>query len=246
MNGPAIVGMVLAALLGDAGLGLGGAPTLRRFDPALESPLQIAWTLAHRSRIVPGTDTARGARAALERLATLLLDVEGLALEESIGTTPTATGAFLTRRANCLALAHLAVTVGRRAGLELAYVEVIDRPPVDHDSGLRVVHRHAAAALVDDRGALILDFAGVSRHGHDTIRVLTDHQARGLFFANRGAEMLIDGRAESALPWLEAAVELVEEDWLWRNLALALVRAGRPAAAAVARQHARDLAGGAH
>ena len=249
MMGPAVVGILLALLLGDLGIGdqkrrkVGqestGNASIRRLDPAAESPLLIAWTRDHLPMITERTPATQ--TAALHRLSDLLLGPHGLGLEESIGFTPTATGAFLTGRANCLAFAHLAMAIGRRAGIDLVYIEVLARPTIDQTPALRVVHRHAAVALLTDHDALVLDFGGIERKPRDAVRMLTDHQARGLFLANRGAEKLIDGEAEAALPWLEAAVELVEEAWLWRNLALALVRTGRPAAAAVAREHAREL-----
>lgn len=241
MSASFLAGVVFATLFASPSVDTGDAASVRRFDPARLSPAMAAWILA---RLPPaGERTAAAQRRALADLERWLLSAQGLGLEEAIGTTPTASKAFLGRRANCLGLAHLAAALGRRAGLDLVYVETRAAPVVERSDAVRVVHRHAAVALIDPASALVLDFGGVARRPLASLRLLTDHQARGLFYANRGAERLIAGEPAAALPWLEAAVELVEEAWLWRNLALAWMRTGRPAAAALAREHARALAG---
>lgn len=223
---------------------------VRQVQPAHTTPAMEAWVDAvfdHTDRGMdaghrpPATSQRDSARFAL--LAAALLGDDGLALEESLQRTPTAVEAFADRQANCLGLAYLTVALGRLADLPMAFVEESAPPALEQRDGVRVAHRHAAAGWRAGRHVWVLDFAGLRRRPADQVVVLTDHQARGLFYANRGAEALLAGDAPSAVVWLEAAVELVPEDWVWRNLALALVRSGRPTAARVAREHARSLGG---
>ncbi len=223
---------------------------VRQVQPAQTTPAMNAWAEA----VFRGFDSPRGPKhlassdqrhlaARFAHLAEALLAPEGLGLEESLERTPTAVEAFASRRANCLGLAHLTVALGRLADLPITFVEEAAAAALEERDGIRVAHRHAAAGWSEGEYVWVFDFAGLRRRPATDVVMLTDHQARGQLYANRGAEALLAGDPQSAVPWLEAAVELVSEDWVWRNLALALVRSGRPAAARVAREHASNLAG---
>ena len=72
-------------------------------------------------------------------------------------------------------------------------------------------------------------------------RRLSDLTALAMYYSNRGAQALLEGSVEAAVPWLETAVRL-DPDWTggWLNLGVARRRAGKPLAAERAYRAAID------
>lgn len=245
--------LIAAALIAAALLALGAAPTGASPAAAGERPLprhraivrEAPLRLSPEARdwLLRAVPPAASPRARLERLVAALLDRGGLALDEIDGRTWTAAEAFAVRRANCVAFAHLVVAMGRSLELPLYFVlgTGIEDRSQHHD--LRVAHGHLAAGYGSGDDLVVIDFAGLHRGSAVSVQPIEDRVARAVYFANRGAELLLAGDSELAVAWLQVAVELAPKHaWGWQNLSVALYRSGRQAAAELVQRRACELA----
>lgn len=167
----------------------------------------------------------------------------GLGLREIDDRTGTAAEAFHDHQANCVALAQLLVALGREIDLPLYFVLGVEIEGRGQRAGFHVATGHLAVGYGPDAKRQVLDFGGITRPPRQRFVRIDDRQARAVFLANRGAELLLAGDSELAVVWLEEAVEQAPDwSWGWRNLAVALRRSGRMAAAELVQRRVCELA----
>lgn len=172
-----------------------------------------------------------------------LVEPGGLALEDA-ERTGTAREAFVERRANCVAFAHLFLGLARRLGLPVYFVLArgIEKEGRWHD--LRVLEGHMAVGYGPSTHSVVVDAGGVYGEIADRFEKIADPVAEAIFFSNRGVESLLDGGGPSAVFWLEQATSKAPElAPLWQNLGVARRRAGDFRGAALAAAQARRLSG---
>ena len=110
---------------------------------------------------------------------------------------------FRERRGNCLSFTLMFVALAREAGLAVKY-QVVDVPPQwSSDSELIVVRSHINAVVKTsfDHDTLV-DFNLFDAKGKYSRRTVDDAWVLGLFYANVGAEALIDKDYELAFRYL--------------------------------------------
>lgn len=202
----------------------------------------LASTVEMRRWVRRRVSTAAPPELRWRRLARLLVDSPELRLAESPLGTVTAAEAFTTRRANCVAFAHLAVALGREVGLDVYFVLMRDVEGYEDRGTLRIAYGHLAAGFGPPTRRTVLDLGGLSRPSWRRARRIADATALAIFYSNRGAERLLSGEAAAALPWLRAAVKADPElSRAWVNLGVAERRSGDPEAAAAAYRRALEI-----
>ncbi len=178
----------------------------------------------------------------LRRLRDALFDQDRLKLEYTWGYTGTAIDVFEQQRANCLAFTNLFVGMARELGIDVYFLGVERVETYRTQGDLVVVSDHVAVGYGDanvDSDLLIFDFSPFRNQGYRDVRRLTDLTAIAMFYSNRGAETLQEGRVPDAVSWLKTAVAI--DPWLtpaWVNLGVVLRRAGDLPGAEDAYKHA--------
>ncbi|HET7134173.1 MAG TPA: tetratricopeptide repeat protein, partial [Gammaproteobacteria bacterium] len=117
--------------------------------------------------------------------------------------TRSASVTFRERRGNCLSFTMMFVALAREAGLAVKY-QVVDVPPQwTSDTELIVMRSHINAVVKTgyDRNTLI-DFNVFDAKAKYPRRSVDDAYVLGLFYANVGAEALIDKDYELAFRYL--------------------------------------------
>ena len=179
----------------------------------------------------------------LRALRDALLDPEQMKIEYAWGYTGTATEVFEKRRANCLSFTNLFLGMARELGVP-AFFLAVDRVETYRKAGdLVVVSDHVAVAYGDTRtDLLVFDFSPYQNEGYRAVRPISDLTAIAMFYSNRGAEMLQEGRIDDAVSWLETAVTIDPElAPAWVNLGVVLRRAGDLEGAEDAYKHALEI-----
>jgi len=163
--------------------------------------------------------------ARLRRLATSMLAPDGLRLEE-VGATHGAQQAFHLREGNCVSFAFLFVALAREAGVPAFFV-LSQTSEGSRDAGsFRVTDTHMAAAYGAASDLTVFDFGGKSQDG-GSFRPIPDATAIAVYYSNRGAELLMEGREGDARELLSRAVETAPDLSLaWVNLGVARRRLG--------------------
>ena len=179
----------------------------------------------------------------LRALRDALLDSERMSLEYAWGHTGTAIDVFEERRANCLAFTNLFLAMAREVEVKAFFLAVERLETYRKQGDLVVVSDHVAVGFGDTHtGLLVFDFSEHRNEGYRDVQPLSDLTAIAMFYSNRGAETLQQGRTLDAISWLRTAVvidpELVPG---WVNLGVSLRRGGDLAGAEEAYKHALEL-----
>lgn len=207
-------------------LGLRQTATAYGIDPeTLDLPLRITDEMREWLR----TNVARGGTEH-ERLLRLLEAMEradGLDLRHEFGHTGTAEEVFKTGRYNCLSFSYLFVALAREMGIEAHYLAVDRIQRYEREGDLILVSGHITVGHGTGLHRKILQFNVGPELSYLRARRVSDRRALALFYANRGAESIRDGRLEDAREWLEIGTGLDPgEPSNWVNLGVARRRLG--------------------
>jgi Flp pilus assembly protein TadD len=180
-----------------------------------------------------------------ERLGSLiraLFDRSGLKLEYESDYSVTAAEAFASHRANCLSFTNLFVGLARELGMPAYFLEVDDVQRFTREGDLVVVSGHVTAAYGPPEERITLDFTEGRAAEYREVREISDLRAIALYYSNRGAGELREGRHGEALRWLETTVVL-DPDLAggWSNLGVARRRLGDYAGAEHAYRRALEV-----
>jgi Flp pilus assembly protein TadD len=182
-----------------------------------------------------------GAELKLSRLVTGLLGQKELALEYSWGYTGTAREVFEDRRANCLAFTNLFLGMAREVGVPV-YFLAVESETYRRQGSFVVVSDHMAVGFGTGSTVTMIDFSESPSEVLPKVRRISDVTAIAMFYSNRGAEELQQGRIEDAREWLRTAVVLDPElATAWVNLGVALRRAGEIESAEAAYRQALEI-----
>jgi tetratricopeptide (TPR) repeat protein len=181
-------------------------------------------------------DTYVNQRTQFQRLQTLHSSLRsqafvGMKYDPEAGGT--AAEAFDRGSANCLAYAHLFVSMARYAGLNARYLFFNLRPQWARH-GDRVALRQHVNVLVELRkGAqYVVDIDPLQRDHIASARRLDDDEAFALYHGNLAMEALLNGEQEQAFSQAVRAIDLgAETDFLWVNLGAIYRRGGQDDAA---------------
>ena len=158
------------------------------------------------------------------------------------GHTGTATEVFASGTANCLGFSQLFVALARELDLPVYLLRVSDLQSFEREGDLIVASAHITAAFGTPDKRRILDFAQRPVRAYRWVDEISDLTAVALYYSNRGAEELRDGRAESGLDLLQIAVRLDPElAEAWINLGVAERRLGDLSSAEAAYRKALEI-----
>ncbi len=178
----------------------------------------------------------------LETMLQRLTAADGLALVYENRFTGTADEVLEKRSANCLGFVNLFVALARELGLPAYFVAIDDRPLYDKEGDLVVISDHVAAGFGSGKEMRLLDFAVGPPRDYQSLRPLSDREALARYYANRGAELLRDGKVREAREWSEQAVRIAPEMASgWVNLGVARRRSGDLGGAELAYRQALEV-----
>lgn len=162
----------------------------------------------------------------LDLLVQLLFAPKGVALEYDGTRTRTIDEAFIEHKANCLTFSLLFVALARQAGID-AYVQETDHVLAWQGNGALYGNGHVNVGVKvgPGRKTVDIDRSVVSIRGAP--QVISDERALAHFYNNRGAELMEQGRLQSARMHLDAAIRM-DPTFVgaWNNLGVLHMREG--------------------
>lgn len=191
---------------------------------------------------------APGYRAAETRLALLTTAVvsEGvLGFDYRVERTLTAREAFEQRTGNCVGFSNLMVALARTAGLQARFQEISLEPQWFSEDDTLLVAKHINVVVSAGGRSWVVDSSGVETRPTDLRRLITDSEARALYFNNRAVDALIRGDLYRSWAWLLLAVETAPRlPDAWINLGVVYGRSGQWQAAEAMYRQALELDSG--
>ena len=171
---------------------------------------------------------SRDERTRIERLQSFMYDEEQLGIIYSGEKTHTAMELLASRSGNCLSAMHLYVALARYLGVEARFQRVDVQPSWDKRGNLLVLSQHInATGRFDTTVRYVADFTPEIALQQLTSVVLTDVEARSLYFNNLGVEALIAGDYPGAVSYLKNSLFLNNENSIaWNNIGAAYNRLG--------------------
>lgn len=205
-----------------AGLGLEPEEILR---PLEVPPVMRSWVEERMLRGMPEN-------LQLLRLLDLLQHGEEIEFSYRAGYTGTVREVFETGEYNCLSFSMLFVALSREVGLPAYYLKVDQIEDYEKEGDLVVMSRHITAGYGFVRDRTVLEFDVGPEISYNLAKPISDLDALALYYSNRGAELLREGRTAEALEKLEIAIVLgPESSQNWVNLGVAQRRTGNLSAA---------------
>ncbi len=163
-------------------------------------------------------------------------------LKYAAGHTGTAAEVWVQGRTNCLGFSQLFVALARELDLPVYMLRVSDLQSFERDGDLIVASAHITAAFGTPDQRRILDFTERPVREYHWVEAISDLTAVALYYSNRGAEELREGKTDGGLDLLRTAVRLDPElAEAWVNLGVAERRAGDPVAAEAAYRKALEV-----
>ncbi|PCJ25869.1 MAG: hypothetical protein COA96_06375 [SAR86 cluster bacterium] len=164
----------------------------------------------------------------VDKLQELLYGEDHLFVQYSDDKTHTAMEAFYAREGNCLSIMNLYIAMARYSGIDANFQTVDVQPSWDRRGGFLVLSQHInATGKFSVRRRYIVDFTPEIALQQLTSEVVTDQDARSLYFNNLGVETLIAGDFEQALVYFKNALFLdLDSSIAWNNVGALYNRMG--------------------
>ena len=187
----------------------------------------------------------RDERKRVELLQDFLYDEANLGIIYSAEKTHTAMELYNARSGNCLSAMNLYVATARHLGIEARFQRVDVQPSWDKRGGLLVLSQHInATGRFDQTIRYVADFTPEIALQQLTSKVISDTQARALYFNNLGVEALVAHNYEGAIAYFKNALFLDPENAIaWNNVGAAFNRVGDRALAQYSYRTAFELDG---
>ena len=155
----------------------------------------------------------RDERKRVELLQDFLYDEANLGIIYSAEKTHTAMELYNARSGNCLSAMNLYVAMARHLGIEARFQRVDVQPSWDKRGGLLVLSQHInATGRFDQTIRYVADFTPEIALQQLTSKVISDTQARALYFNNLGVEALVAHNYEGAIAYFKNALFLDPEN----------------------------------
>lgn len=143
-------------------------------------------------------------RLRLLTLAVTSTGVLGFDYDESL--TLTAAEAFRTRSGNCIGFANMMIALARAAGLQASYQQISRRPEWSSREENVLLVKHINVVVSSPQHSYVVDISGIKYKPTARRLMLTDADAKALYFTNLGAEALFDEELDSAWAYLVKAI----------------------------------------
>jgi Flp pilus assembly protein TadD len=151
-----------------------------------------------------------------------------LGFHYNIERTLTANEAFNTRSGNCIAFANLFIAMAREAGLKARYHEVLIPPEWTSQNDTFVISKHINVVVDSPHGPFEVDISGREIKINAKRRIMSDQEAKSMYFNNLGAEELLVNNLSVAYAYLIKAIEIDPgASDSWSNLGVVLGRNGQ-------------------
>ncbi len=166
----------------------------------------------------------------VEKLQEILYAEQFLNLQYSDTRTHTAQEAFQAREGNCLSAMNLFIAMARYAGLDARFQTVRVQPSWDRRGDVLVLSQHInATGRFNVQRRYVVDFTPEISLQQLTSSIISDSQARALYFNNLGVEALVAGDEEQALTFYKNALFLDDQlSIAWNNIGATYNRLDRP------------------
>lgn len=179
----------------------------------------------------------------VEKIQDILYGQDYLAITYSDKKTHTAVEAFHAREGNCLSVMNLYIAMARYLDVDADFQTVAVQPNWDRRGGLLVLSQHInATGRFTAQRRYVVDFTPEIALQQLTSSIVTDVEARALYFNNLGVEALISGDYETALEYFKNSLFLDSEQSItWNNIGATYNRLGNPEYTEYAYQKAFDV-----
>lgn len=169
-----------------------------------------------------------GEETRVKKIQDLLYGEEFLFIQYADTHTHTALEAFHARQGNCLSVMNLYVAMARYAGVEANFQIVDVRPSWDRRGDLLVISQHInATGRFNVQRRYVVDFTPEISLQQLTAAIVTDRDARALYFNNLGVEALIETQTDLALVYFKNALFLDPDlSITWNNIGTTYNRLG--------------------
>ena len=156
----------------------------------------------------------------VEKIQDVLYGEDYLGIIYSDQKTHTAVEVFLAREGNCLSVMKLYVAMARYLGVDAVFQTVAVQPNWDRQGDFLVLSQHInATGRFNAQRRYVVDFTPEISLQQFTSSIVTDLEARALYFNNLGVEALISGDYEGALKYLKNSLFLDSEQSItWNNI----------------------------
>ena len=156
----------------------------------------------------------------VELIQELLYDADHLHIQYSDERTHTAQEAFYAREGNCLSVMNLYVAIARYVGVHANFQTVRVQPSWDRRGDVLVLSEHInAAGRFGVQKRYVVDFTPEIALQQMTSAIITDQEARALYFNNLGVEQMIAGNLDEAIVYYKNALFLDPElSIAWNNI----------------------------
>ncbi len=198
--------------------------------PAMEAFMQ-RYVLLH-----PDLDT----RLNLLNLSVANTGVLGFDFDDT--RTLSAAKAFETRSGNCIGFANMMVAMARRAGLKAQYQEVLRRPEWSSFEDTTVLTKHINVVISSNNYSYVVDASGASIKPTARRRLISDAEAKALYFSNIGVDALLNNDIATSYAYLVKAIDVAPRiSGSWVNLGVLFGRNKQLGEAAQVQQTALQI-----
>ena len=178
-------------------------------------------------------------------LAYAMLDPYLLGFRYDPAITLGAEDAFVQKSGNCLTFSSLFVAMARAAGLRAWYQEVKVPPNWSNINETLLVNLHVNAIVQYRDIEYVVDVSDSKPTRQALSRKLSDNEALGQYYNNKGVEALLEDRLSEALAYFVKAIETEPDiSYVWSNLGVVYRRNGQDGDAKLAYQQALKLNSG--
>ncbi len=146
---------------------------------------------------------------------------DDLEFEYQAGFTGSARDVFHSGRYNCLSFSILFVSVAREMGLPAFFLMLDDVGSYEKEGDLIVASQHITAGYGFVRDRTILEFDVGPEINYQLAEPISDLDALALYYSNRGAELLREGKIRDALEMHHIATALgpdLFQTWINRGV----------------------------
>jgi Flp pilus assembly protein TadD len=184
-----------------------------------------------------------GEVARVEKIQDILYGQDYLGITYSDQKTHTAVEAFHAREGNCLSVMNLYIAMARYLEVDADFQTVAVQPNWDRRGDLLVLSQHInATGRFNAQKRYVVDFTPEIALQQLTSSIVTDVEARALYFNNLGVEALIKSDYEGALRYLKNSLFLdPKKSIVWNNIGTTYNRLDNSEYAEYAYQQSFDL-----
>ncbi|MFT5936178.1 MAG: Flp pilus assembly protein TadD [Pseudohongiellaceae bacterium] len=179
----------------------------------------------------------------VEKIQDILYGQDYLGITYSDRKTHTAVEAFHAREGNCLSVMNLYIAMARYLEVDADFQTVAVQPNWDRRGDLLVLSQHInATGRFNAQKRYVVDFTPEIALQQLTSSIVTDLEARALYFNNLGVEALIESDYEGALKYFKNSLFLdPKKSIVWNNIGTTYNRLGNSQYAEYAYQQSFDL-----